>query len=105
LKESGEYGKIQARLRQSVYSLLLKQQQPSEDEKFQPKETWMLNELIRDYLKFHGLKHTLATMEQETGVGGAGDERIDREFLEEQLGLVRSPDTIPLLYSMLNIKK
>lgn len=64
-----------------------------------PPENYIINELIKEYLVFNGLEHTLATFQLEARVL---DSAVPRRVLATELKLRGAPADIPLLYSMLN---
>lgn len=64
-----------------------------------PPENYLINELIKEYLAFNGLEHTLATFQLEARVL---DSAVPRRVLATELKLRGAPADIPLLYAMLN---
>lgn len=64
-----------------------------------PPENYLINELIKEYLAFNGLEHTLATFQLEARVP---DSAVPRRVLATELKLRGAPAEIPLLYAMLN---
>lgn len=64
-----------------------------------PPENYIINELIKEYLVFNGLEHTLATFQLEARVL---DSAVPRRVLATELKLRGAPADVPLLYSMLN---
>ena len=50
-----------------------------------PRETVVLNELFRDYLRFNGYSHTLSVFLAETSQ--PKDPVLDRAFLQRELGV------------------
>lgn len=64
-----------------------------------PPENYLINELIKEYLAFNGLEHTLATFQLEARVL---DSAVPRRVLATELKLRGAPADVPLLYSMLN---
>ena len=102
LAASGELEKIRSQLRFAIHSLLKENMAVLGDNKAAggdtnvPKKTWMLNELIRQYLHFHGHSHTLHMFVDETG--GKVEDPIDTAYLADQLHLKQTPSDLPLLY-------
>lgn len=76
-----------------------------------PRETILLNELFRDYLRFNGYEHTLSVFLAETAQ--PQEPGLDRAFLKRELGISEQPsakasgggnseeDEIPLCYALL----
>eukprot|EP00796_Vickermania_ingenoplastis_P011924 gene11924-8205_t len=64
-----------------------------------PPENYLINELIKEYLVFNGLEHTLAVFQLEARVP---DSAVPRRVLASELKLRGAPAEIPLLYAMLN---
>ena len=79
-----------------------------------PHETVVLNELVREFLRFHGCEHTLSVFQAECGeargarVGEAAAAPVlGRELLCRELGVIdtagpRGSSKVPLLYSMVD---
>lgn len=64
-----------------------------------PPENLIINELIREYLSFNGLEHTLAVFQLEARVA---DSPVPRRAVASQLNLGGAPASVPLLYAMLH---
>ncbi|CCW71490.1 unnamed protein product [Phytomonas sp. Hart1] len=64
-----------------------------------PPENLILHELIKEYLAFNGLEHTLSVFQLEAQVP---DSQVPRKVLAVELNLGSAPTTIPLLYSILH---
>lgn len=64
-----------------------------------PPENYLINELIKEYLAFNGLEHSLAVFQLEARVP---DNAVPRRVLATELKLRGAPGDIPLLYAMLN---
>lgn len=65
-----------------------------------PVETIVINELIREYLKFHSLHNSLAVFEAE--VGHSDETTLSRHALANELGVqdVGYVQKAPLLYTL-----
>ena len=85
-------------------------------------ENAVINELIRDYLEFHGYLGAASVLEVEAGIvsngdgGGNDDRELSREMIKLELGLVENVDgmkskkgktkkKIPLLYGIIEVLK
>ena len=85
-------------------------------------ENAVINELIRDYLEFHGYLGAASVLEVEAGIvsngdgGGNDDRELSREMIKLELGLVENVDgmkskkgktkkKIPLLYGIIEALK
>lgn len=64
-----------------------------------PPENLIINELIKEYLSFNGLEHTLAVFQLEARVQ---DGQVPRRVLATELNLGGAPSAVPLLYAMLH---
>lgn len=64
-----------------------------------PPENVLINELIKEYLAFNGLEHSLAVFQLEARVP---DSTVPRRVLAAELKLRGAPADVPLLYAMLN---
>ena len=101
LEASGAMDKLRARLRAEMFQVL-------DEGRTLPKpelsnENLVMNEMIRDYLRFNGYTHTLSVFMPESGQPASERLPFDREFLAHEL---RIEDTkwsrqLPLLYVML----
>lgn len=108
LDANGTMGRIKAELRAAVFQSL---QATTEDESATdrvaqegahpapPPENLVINELIKEYLTFNGLEHSLAVFQIEARVP---DGQVPRRALTTELNLGCAPTSIPLLYSMLH---
>ena len=85
-------------------------------------ENAVINELIRDYLEFHGYLGAASVLEEEAGIvsngdgGGNDDRELSREMIKLELGLIENVDgmkskkgktkkKIPLLYGIIEALK
>lgn len=85
-------------------------------------ENAVINELIRDYLEFHGYLGAASVLEVEAGIvgngdgGGNDDRELSREMIKLELGLIENVDgmkskkgktkkKIPLLYGIIEALK
>ncbi|EPY28108.1 lisH domain-containing protein C16orf63 [Strigomonas culicis] len=64
-----------------------------------PPENMIINELIREYLAFNGLEHSLAVFQLESRTPG---QPVPRAVLTHELNLLGAPAGVPLLYAMLH---
>lgn len=64
-----------------------------------PPENMIINELIKEYLAFNGLEHTLGVFQLEARVP---DSQVPRRVLSTELNLSGAPASIPLLYAMIH---
>ena len=70
-----------------------------------PLEHFMINEMVHEYLCFHGYTHTASVLESESEMGS--ENNLGRDFIQREIGFtsVRSPDAsnisdVPLLYEL-----
>ncbi|GBF89148.1 flagellar basal body specific protein [Raphidocelis subcapitata] len=103
MERSGALRKLQAAARAEAYRALSSGEpqpppQPSS-------ETVLLNELVREYLIFNGLRETLSVFLPESGQPTARP--FDRAFLAQQLNLQETPNTaqVPLLYALVGARR
>ncbi|KAK7202038.1 LisH domain-containing protein FOPNL [Novymonas esmeraldas] len=64
-----------------------------------PPENMVVNELIKEYLTYNGLEHTLAVFQLEAR---SPDSQLPRRVLASELNMAAAPSSIPLLYAMLH---
>lgn len=98
LQERGELNKIKAMMRAAIFDAI------ETDDKPKPKlsdENLIINELIKDYLKYNNYLHTSSVFVAESGQ--PVDSPIDRNFIAKELNIVeeQSSAKVPLLYSIL----
>ncbi|KAH9593142.1 FGFR1 oncogene partner (FOP) [Trypanosoma melophagium] len=67
-----------------------------------PPENLLINELIKEYLAFNGLEHSLAVFRAETRSGKDAAASVPHAVLATQLNLTGAPASVPLLYAMLH---
>jgi lisH domain-containing protein FOPNL len=62
-------------------------------------QTYLVNELIREYLEFQGYRATASVFRPEANLTS---DRLPRDFLSSKLGLQTGPrsDKLPLLYAL-----
>ena len=101
LEASGAMDKLRARLRAEMFHVL-------DESRTVPKpelsnENLVINEMIRDYLRFNGYTHTLSVFMPESGQPASERLPFDREFLAHELRLedTKWSRQLPLLYVML----
>lgn len=64
-----------------------------------PPENLIINELVKEYLAFNGLEHTLAVLQLEARVP---ESPVPRRVLATELNLGGAPAAVPLLYAMIH---
>eukprot|EP01029_Cantina_marsupialis_P029855 TRINITY_DN782427_c0_g1_i1.p1 TRINITY_DN782427_c0_g1~~TRINITY_DN782427_c0_g1_i1.p1 ORF type:complete len:114 (-),score=27.05 TRINITY_DN782427_c0_g1_i1:283-624(-) len=97
LEKGGSLGKVQAHLRAEVFKLL-----SEESKRPTPhKDSLIVNELIREYLKYNGYSHTLSVFDPESGYNA--EEAIPLSIVKDGLN-VKSED-VPALYSIVEAVK
>ncbi|XP_063171069.1 centrosomal protein 20 [Candoia aspera] len=97
LARSGALGQVRARVRAEVFAVL---DDPGEPRPAVPRETLLLNELIREYLQFHRYSSSASVFLAESG---QPEIPLGREFLANELNIVEEPSSrsVPLLYGIL----
>ncbi|XP_039223844.1 centrosomal protein 20 isoform X2 [Crotalus tigris] len=97
LARRGALGQVRARVRAEVFAAL---DDPGEPRPAAPRETLLLNELIREYLQFHRHNASASVFLAESG---QPEIPLDREFLAKELHVVEDPSSrsVPLLYGIL----
>ncbi|KIZ07015.1 hypothetical protein MNEG_0942 [Monoraphidium neglectum] len=98
MERNGGLRKLQAHARAEAYRAL-----SAAEDALRPEpssETLLVNELIREYLIFNGLRETLSVFLPESGQPASRP--FDRSFLSQQLNLAHTPHSakVPLLYSL-----
>mmetsp|Transcript_43124 Transcript_43124/g.69131 ORF Transcript_43124/g.69131 Transcript_43124/m.69131 type:complete len:138 (-) Transcript_43124:105-518(-) len=125
LEEKGVLSELKARIRAEIFESLqfgkemgvtdaddkhaehTDKQQAQQSNKLQwSKHELVINELIKEYLSFHGLHHSLSVFLSETN-----DKRSDKINLETELGIERATNdkdqdrkSHPILYDILPIE-
>ena len=101
LEASGAMDKLRARLRAEVFQVL-------DEGRTLPKpelsnENLVINEMIRDYLRFNGYTHTLSVFMPDSGQPASERLPFDREFLAHELHVedTKWSRQLPLLYVLL----
>lgn len=99
LRHKGVLPSLQASVRSQIFNVLL----DSEDcPRPEPPcdETLLINELIREYLCWHGLRDSLSVFIPETGQPAVRP--FDREFMAKKLRVKDTPQAqqVPLLYHL-----
>ncbi|XP_013925286.1 PREDICTED: lisH domain-containing protein FOPNL [Thamnophis sirtalis] len=97
LGRSGALGQVRARVRAEVFAAL---DDPGEPRPAAPRETLLLNELIREYLQFQRFHCSASVFLAESG---QPEIPLDRDFLAKELHVVEdtSSRSVPLLYGIL----
>jgi lisH domain-containing protein FOPNL len=103
LRRSGKLDKIKAELRAEIIKVL----EPTCNRNSKPEipsETLVINELIREFLTWHGYHCTTSVFVTESGIPA---EPLDRVSLTRSAGVVDNERTskLPLLYSMVSTFK
>lgn len=92
---------IKARIRSAVFNAL-DGACPGELEGPQPSaEMILINQLLLEYLEFHGMECTASVFRSEA-CGLASGPVLPRSVMALELGLPGAPPSVPLLYSLLN---
>ena len=97
LAQNGTLKKMQASIRAEIIETLAETTTRQEPPK--PKDTYVIDELIREYLEFHGYRSSLSVFVPESGLQQSGS--LGREFLAGRIGIKLGPQSeqLPLLYS------
>ncbi|EAN97388.1 putative LisH domain-containing protein FOPNL [Trypanosoma cruzi] len=67
-----------------------------------PPENLLLNELIKEYMAFNGMEHSLSVFRVESGSAKNTSAPVPRAVLAAQLNMTGAPASVPLLYAMLH---
>ncbi|XP_065540270.1 centrosomal protein 20 isoform X2 [Lathamus discolor] len=98
LERKGALGQIKARIRTEVFNAL-----DDQNEQRPPltRENFLINELIREYLKYNKYNNAAHVLTAESG---QPEVSLDRQFLVEELNIVEGTNgkSVPLLYGMLS---
>ena len=99
LEEKGVLDKLTCELRVEVIKLL-KEEKILHDKKLNP-ENFVINELIKEYLEWNGLKNTIHVLNVESG---HPKEHVSREELETSLNVKTGERSkkVPLLYTLVS---
>ena len=102
LDKRGTLNQLKSKVRSEVYSAIddtkgIPKPEPSE-------ENEIINELIRDYLKYNNYRNTLSVMIPETGIGEVT--RKTRSEIVEKLSVTETQESreLPLLYSLFALR-
>lgn len=97
LDRRGILSSLKAKIRGEVYHALTHGNHNPAIPPEKPKEIYLINELVRDYLICMRLNSTLSVLTEE--IGQSGDMTVDREFLGGELGYntINSDKDTPLL--------
>lgn len=98
LQRKGLLPQLQANVRSQIFSVLLAAEDEPRPEPCD--ETLVINELIREYLVFNGLRDTLSVFIPESGQPAVRP--FDRDFLAKKLRVQETPQSqqVPLLYHL-----
>ncbi|CAD2215651.1 lisH domain-containing protein C16orf63 [Angomonas deanei] len=100
LEADGTVGRLKAELRAAVYHSLTDDAASGDRATLpQPPENMILNELVREYLAFNGLEHSLSVFQSEANTP---NKPVPRTVLATELNLAGAPTAVPLLYSLLH---
>jgi lisH domain-containing protein FOPNL len=97
--QSGALPKMQAQVRAQIVNAL--DDSSSNRPPVQPSsETYLINELIREYLEFQGYRAAASVFVPECGLSQTS--RLGRDCLAERLRVREGPNTkaLPLLYAL-----
>jgi len=96
LEERGGIDRLKAHIRADLFHAL---EQPDFPAPTPPSSVLLMNQLVKEYLTYLGCSNTLSVFNVETGRVG---EDLDKEFLEEQIGITMPEETsdLPLLLGM-----
>lgn len=96
LESNGTLNHVKARLRAEVFAAL---QDDEQTRPVPPAENGLINELIREYLEYNGLFHTLDVLCCEAGMPR---QALDRAFVQSQLSTKSGGlgTKMPLLYTL-----
>ncbi|KAM3624450.1 uncharacterized protein V6R79_023624 [Siganus canaliculatus] len=98
LESRGVLGQLKARIRAEVFNALDDQREPRPPLSH---ENLLINELIREYLKFNNYRYTASVLTAESG---QPEDPLDRQFLANELKVTedRSSKSVPLLYGLVS---
>uniref|UniRef100_A0A8C6ITI3 Centrosomal protein 20 n=1 Tax=Melopsittacus undulatus TaxID=13146 RepID=A0A8C6ITI3_MELUD len=98
LERKGALGQIRARIRTEVFEAL---DDPNEPRPLLTRENFLINELIREYLKYNKYNNAAHVLTAESG---QPEVSLDRQFLVQELNIVESTSgkSVPLLYAILS---
>lgn len=102
LEANGTISHIKAELRAAVFQSLSNTTAAENVDQANPPpppENLILNELIKEYLAFNGLEHSLAVFQLEAL---SPNSQVPRQVLATELNLAGAPSAVPLLYAMLH---
>ncbi|XP_061235389.1 centrosomal protein 20 [Neopsephotus bourkii] len=98
LERKGALGQIKAKIRTEVFKALDDQNEPRPP---LTRENFLINELIREYLKYNKYNNAAHVLTAESG---QPEVSLDRQFLVKELNIVEgtSGKSVPLLYGILS---
>jgi lisH domain-containing protein FOPNL len=99
LQQNGDLPKIQAQIRAQIISSMeasCSGRPPVQT----TSDTYLINELIREYLEFHGYRSSASVFVPESGL--SMENRVERDRLAEQMNIQLGSNSrkLPLLYAM-----
>ena len=97
LEQEGKLEGIKAQLRAQVFHAVDGSNPDSMARPSPTAETMLVHELIRDYLEFAGLTHTLSVLQSEASLSPAP---LPRSVLSTEMGLPGAPNNVPVMYSL-----
>lgn len=96
LDGSGELERIKAQLRAAVFHSLDGSSPETLKIRASPENT-LINEMIREYLAFNGLEHTLAVFSSEAQLSKSS---LPRPVMASEMGVPGAPTDVPVLYAL-----
>ena len=97
LESDGQLDGIKAQLRARIFHALDGSSAESVERPTPTPETMIVHELIRDYLAYAGLNHTLAVMQAEASLPRNA---LPRSVLTTEMGLPGASHEVPVMYSL-----
>jgi lisH domain-containing protein FOPNL len=87
LESTGTLNEIRSRMRAEIFNTI---NNKNPEKAPLSKQNLLMNELIREYLLFNNYNYSHATFIPETG---QPEQKLDREFLSKQLGVIEDSKT------------
>eukprot|EP00056_Hartaetosiga_gracilis_P002789 m.56824 g.56824 ORF g.56824 m.56824 type:complete len:143 (-) comp11202_c1_seq1:113-541(-) len=100
LEANGAFDKLLAKLREQTYKALTEDHNDIYPKPQLEPETYLINELIREYLTFNGYTNTASVLVRESG---QPQQRLERQVMAQQLQVTDTQQSLmlPLLYGFL----
>lgn len=104
LEANGTISQIKAELRAAIFQRLSDANVEADGQQQRegcpvPAENILINEVIKEYLTFNGLEHTLAVFQLEARIP---DGQIPRVITASEFNMSAAPSSVPLLYAILH---